>query len=204
MIGARRPINLDRSCARRWLGAVGIAMCAALLAASCASPSLRLYTLDTQPASVPHSPSSQPSVVIEIRRVSIPDYLDSEDILVRRDNVLDRSSRGRWATRLSLGVTRFLTARLAQRRPDALVTDQLQAATPAQRIDIAISELDVTVAGNGTLDANWQVTPRDPKHPSLRGRGRFSATGPVATDQQVVTLMTRLLQQLADAIELPR
>jgi uncharacterized lipoprotein YmbA len=57
MIGAPNPINLNRPCPRRWFGTTGMAMCAVLLAASCASPSLRLYTLDTQAASVSRSPS---------------------------------------------------------------------------------------------------------------------------------------------------
>ena len=196
-------LGLNVGLARQSLGLAGLVTGLALLATSCASPPLTLYTLDVPSAAAPSSLRSNPAVVVEVRRVSIPDYLDSEDILLRKGNVLARSSRGRWATRLSLGITHFLAARLAQRRPDAFVTDQLQDA-PDDRISVTINQLDVTSAGSGMLDADWQTIPRDPRQPSRRARGRFTANGPVATDQDVVTLMTNLLLQLADAMDVPR
>jgi uncharacterized lipoprotein YmbA len=180
-----------------------IVMGAVLLAASCASPPITLYTLAPASAAGLPSPPSRPTTVIEVRRVSIPDYLDSEDILIRKGNVLIRSTKGRWATRLSLGITRLLTARFAQRRPDALVTDQVQGQAPNERIDVAISEFDVTSAGTGVLDASWQIMPRNLRLPIRRGRRRYTENGPVAGEQDVVTLMTNLLLQLADAVDLP-
>ena len=42
------------------------------------------------------------AMVIEIRRVIVPDYLDLQDILVRDGSRLERSPRGRWASRFSV------------------------------------------------------------------------------------------------------
>lgn len=186
---------------RRRAAAAAVSICLAGLATSCASPPLNLYTLGD-----PASPGSQPlgghSIVIEVRRVAVPDFLDSQDILVRNGNTLVRSSQGRWVSRVSLGVTTYLTARLAQRRPDALVTDQPQIETPNYRIFITIATLDVTTAGTATLEADWLIVPRNPDQPTRRDRGRFTASGPAATDQDVVALYTAVLTQLTAAIDI--
>ncbi len=181
---------------RRLLLSAGVA----LLLGSCAGPPLKLYTLNV-PTSVAERPPLGPgAVVVQVTRVTVPDELDSQDIVYRDGDILHRSQQGRWASRLSLGITDRLTERLAARRPDALITDQPPAATPAYRLMINISRLDVTGAGNATLDANWTIVPSDGARPVLRDRVRLSATGPVATDQDVVALIGSLLDRLAAAI----
>lgn len=167
---------------------------------SCASPPLTVYTLEPS-ADVPEAtPSTGKIKVIEVRRVVVPDAFDTQDIMVRHGSTLVRSSHGRWASRFSLNATYFLTRQLAQRRPDVLVTDQPQVEPPNYRLFVTIGMLDVTADGTATLEADWLIVPRDPALPSQRKRGRFSATGPVATDQDVVSLNMALLRQLADAI----
>jgi hypothetical protein len=64
--------------------------------------------------------------------------------------------------------------------------------------------LDVTSAGAGTLEADWTIVPRDGNKPTQRQRTRVTATGPVATDQDVVLMTQNLLRQLADAIDIRR
>jgi uncharacterized lipoprotein YmbA len=182
--------------------AVIVTVALSLLAASCASPPLSLYTLEPSDPPSQASPLASRAMVIEIRRVVIPDSLDTQDILVRDGSTLQRSTHGRWASRLSLGLTRYLTGLLAARRPDALVTDQPQPEAPNDRIFLAISTLDVTSAGAATLEADWTIVPRNPTQPTRRQRARFTATGPVATDQDVVALMQLVLTQLADAIDI--
>ncbi len=173
-----------------------------LLLAACASPPLTLYTLGAPSIAADAPPLGRRAMVIEVRRVTLPDYLDTQDIFVRDGNRLERSSRGRWASRLSLGITDLLTGRLAQRRPDALVTDQPQTQAPSYRILVNISRLDVTTGGVATLEADWLIVPPDPAVPTRRDRAQFSATGPVATDQDVVTLEESLLDRLAAAINI--
>jgi hypothetical protein len=181
-----------------------------LLVGSCAAPPLTLYTLGTPhtlgtpPIASGTRPLGRHPVVISVGRVTIPDELDTEDILVRDGSTLQRSQRGRWASRLSLGITDRLTERLAARFPRALVTDRPLTETPSARILINISRLDVSAGGVATLDADWMVVPRDAAVPARRERGHFSATGPVKTDQDVVTLVGSVLDQLAGAIEVDR
>ncbi len=173
-----------------------------LLATSCASPPLSLYTLTPTDVSAATVPLGHPRAVIEIRRVVVPDYLDTQDILVRNGNTLQRSSHGRWASRLSIEVTRYLTGLLAARRPNALITDQPPVATPNDRIFITISNLDVTSAGLATLQANWTIVPHNPARPIRAQRAMFTVNGPVNTDQDVVVLTQAVLTRLANAIDI--
>lgn len=182
-----------------------VLLCAVALAGACAGPPLTLYTLEpadgaTQAASASGRTTSGRLKVVEVRRVIVPDQLDNQDILVRDGSTLVRSSQGRWATRLSLGATQFVTAELARREPNILITDQPQVEAPDYRLFLTISRLDVTADGSGTLEADWLIVPRNPASRSRRQRGRFTATGPVATDQDVVALNTALLRQLSDAV----
>jgi hypothetical protein len=179
---------------------------AALLLVSCSAPPLTLYTLGTPPKAADAPPLGKRPVVIAVSRVTMPDELDTEDLVVRDGSTLQRSHRGRWASRLSLGVTDRLTGRLAERWPDALVTDRPLAETPSYRVLVNISRLDVSASGVATLDADWLIVPRDGNAPARRNRLRFSVAGPVATDQDVVTLVGLLLDHLAGALprDLPK
>jgi uncharacterized lipoprotein YmbA len=177
---------------------------AALLLSGCGSPPLTLYTLGAPAAASDAVPLGSKPVVIAVARVTVPDELDTEDIVVRDGSTLRRSRLGRWASRLSLGITDRLTERLAERRPDALVTDRPLTDTPSYRVLVNIARLEVTAAGTATLDADWMIVPRNPGVPTLRDRGHFSVTGPVATDQDVVTLVGVLLDRLASAIDISR
>ncbi len=56
----------------------------ALLLASCAAPPLKLYTLDAPAIATDSRPLGGRAAVIQIQRVTLPDYLDTQDILVRR------------------------------------------------------------------------------------------------------------------------
>jgi uncharacterized lipoprotein YmbA len=142
-------------------------------------------------------------VVVVVARVAVPDELDTEDLVVRDGSVLRRSASGRWATRLSLGLTDRLTARLAADWPDAVVTDRPLGGVVSDRLLVNISRLDVTGAGIAMVDADWRVVPVDPARAVTLRRTRFSVTGPVGTDQAVVTLIGRVTDRLADAIDAP-
>ena len=184
------------------IGGMILIVASVLFAASCASPPLSLYTLESSDTPAQTARFTSKAIVIEIRRVVIPDFLDTQDILVRDGNTLQRSTHGRWASRLSLGITRYLAGLLAARRPDALITDQPQLEAPSYRILVVISTLDVTSPGIATLEADWTIVPRNPTLSTRRRRGRFTASGPVASDQDVVTLLQAVLTQLADAIDI--
>jgi uncharacterized protein len=173
-----------------------------LLVASCAAPPLTLYTLGTAPAQTDASTLGQTPPVVAVARVTMPDELDTADVVVRDGNTLRRSSGGRWASRLSLGITDRLTAKLAQRYPGLLVTDRPLTDAPAARVLVNISRIDTSASGTATLEADWVVAPHDPGRPIQRDRMRTSISGPVGTDQDVVRLTGELVDRLAAAIDL--
>lgn len=180
-----------------------LAMLTALALAACAARPLRLYTLN-DPAALGSAGHLHPGApVIEVDRLALPDYIDTLDIVLRHGSVLERSDGARWASRLSILATNLLTAQLATRAPGELVTDQWRGTAPDYRIMVQVTRLDVTTAGVASLDAYWQIMPRDPQLQTLRDRTQIRLTGPVATDPEVITLETRLFEHLAAAIRLP-
>lgn len=173
-----------------------------LLLAGCAAPPLTLYTLGSVPDRPGPPPLGKAPVVIAVTRVTVPDELDTADVVVREGSTLRRSPRGRWASRLSLGITDRVTERLGRRYPGALVTDRPLTETPSVRVLINIGRLDVSAADGATLDADWMVVPRDPRAVVRRDRIHVSVPGPVTTDQDVVTLVGQAVDQLAAGINL--
>lgn len=182
---------------------VALAMLTALAVTACAARPLRLYILNDPAALAPPAQLRPGAPVIEVNRLTLPDYIDTVDILVRRGSVLERSAGARWASRLSILATNLLTARLAARAPGALVTDQWRGTAADYRIVVQVTRLDVTTAGVASLSAYWQIVPRDPRLQAVRDRTQIRVTGPVATDQEVVELETELFERLAEAIRLP-
>ena len=181
---------------------VGTFALIAVMLSACAASPLKLYTL--MPVPEGRDPPALPrnATIIVVDRVSLPDYLDTQDIIIRRGNVLDRSQTGRWASRLSISATDLLTAKLAMRRPDALVTDGVRTAAPDYEISVDVSRLDVSSAGEGVLDADWQITARaDTKH-IARDRVRITVEGAVESDKDIVGLESRLFERLAASIDI--
>ena len=174
----------------------------AVAAASCAGPPLTLYTLGAGHVEAASGGYNRSPVIIAIAPVSLPDELDNDDILVRSGASLHRSTRGRWAARLSTEVTDRVTAQLAARRPDALVTSTPQGQTPSYRVIITISRLDVTTDGHATLDADWSIVPGNPALSARRDRATFTLDGSVATDLGVVLLQRRAVDRLSRSIDL--
>ncbi|WP_338332032.1 ABC-type transport auxiliary lipoprotein family protein [Acetobacter sp. LMG 32666] len=181
---------------------LAVMACAPLLTlAGCASPPLRVYTLGVpSDANVTEPHLSARATTIAISRIILPDYLDSQDIITRNGEEILRSSRSRWASRLSLGVTDLLTNVLSNKRPSELITDQPLADVATMRVQIDISRFDVDAAGQATLDATWAVLPHDPNLPLTRERTHLVATGPVSTDADVASLMRGLVIRLAERV----
>ncbi len=171
--------------------------------ASCGAPPLILYTLSDQPGQAAESSLGDHPFVIEVARVTIPDDLDTEDILLQDGSILRRSKTGRWASRLSLEITSMLTRKLAARHPEALVTDVRQLTPPSERLLVSISRLEITANGAAEITADWQVVPADARANLVRDRVQFSLSGAVANDHDVVALEEMLIDKLAAAISLP-
>ncbi|WP_323990209.1 PqiC family protein [Nguyenibacter sp. L1] len=181
---------------------VGLAL-AGLLPAGCASPPVRFYTLGAPAIAAgaePAGPVGPAARTVTVDRVVLPDYLDGQDLVVRTGNRILRSDRGRWASRLSLGATDLITARLGQARSDLFVTDQPQVLPAAWRLAVNVSRLDVTRDGTASLDADWSIIPHDPRAPILHQRAFVTRDGSAATDDDTARLTEAVLDQLAARI----
>jgi uncharacterized lipoprotein YmbA len=179
-----------------------LASATAVVLGSCAGPPLKLYTLGAGHAEAEGTTFNRSPVIIAVARVTLPDELDNDDILIRSGPSLLRSAHGRWSARLSTEVTERLTAKLAARRPDALVTSSPQSQTPSYRIIITLSRFDVSVDGRATLAADWLIVPKDPASSPRRDRTTFTMDGSVATDQDVVLLAGSVMDRLGQSIDL--
>ena len=170
------------------------------LLAGCAGPPLTLYTLNSAPLQADRTGLGGSQMVIAIARVALPAELDGDDLLLRSGAVLKRSGSGRWASGLANEITDRLTADLAARRPEVLVTDAPRQETPAYRVVVTLSRFDVSADGDASVSADWTITPGDPGLAVLRDRTLFTVLGPVATDLNVVTLQRRAVDRLSQAI----
>lgn len=197
---------MTRRTRRRRPAAIIALLALAGLPAGCAAPPLTVYTLGLPsaaagPGDTPTRAVGPATPVIEVGRATVPDYLDTQDIVLRQGDRLARSSRGRWASRLSVAVTDLIVARLGERRPGVLVTSQPQVTPPTYRLAIEISRLDVGGDGAAALEANWSFVPRDATAPIVRCRAAVAASGPVGADPEVAALTRALLDRLAARIE---
>ena len=199
------PVFLSRHMATcRAMG--GLVISASLLAA-CSSAPVKFYTLGASAiATGATSPNGSVSAVtdttpvIQVQQARIPDYLDGQDILVRDGHEIERSPLGRWASRLSVGVTDLVTARLAQKWPERFVTDQPQPTPASWRLAINISRLDVSRNGAAALNADWAIIPQDLHQPITRNRTHIEVAGGTTTNNHVAEITESLLNQLSDRI----
>ncbi len=142
--------------------------------------------------------------VIEVKRVLVPDYLDSTDITLRTGaNELTPSRTGVWGERLSIGITQALAGALARRVPSAVVVARPPVARPAVQVLVDVSGLRATAGGEAVLTAHWTVlrlsgaaAPRT----ATSAQGSFLAHGEGSGDAAVVAAIGSVIDQLADRI----
>ncbi|MBO1359835.1 membrane integrity-associated transporter subunit PqiC [Acetobacter sacchari] len=180
----------------------GNMLCAAALCATlegCASAALRLYTLDA-PAIPSGTSANASAAVVEISRIRLPDYLDTQNIVTRDGQFVRTSPNGRWAERLSNGLTDLLAAKIRQARPDLIVTETPLTGAPTSRLMLDITRFDVSASGVATLDAHWAIVGAQGDASASTGQTSLTASGPVSSDADVVSLMNRLSAQAFDKV----
>lgn len=155
------------------------------------------FTKDTESASGP---------VVQLRRVLVPDYLDTTDMIERVGQYqLKSSSTGRWGERLSLGITHALGSDLAIRLPMNTVTYDHPAEKSVRQILVSVDRFDVWRDGHCVLRANWSILETRSGAVLAEGRGNF-VTMPVSggspSDGAIVAGMADAVSELADRITL--
>ena len=177
-----------------------------LLAAACASPEPRYFTLDAVPG--PALPAALPSV--ELRRPGLAGYLDRQDVVRSSAGYTVAIARGdRWAEPLGDLIGRVLARDLAQRLPGTAVftAGGALSAEPAMHIDLDIQRFDTeraatstgTAAGAVVLRAQFDLIPR---HGAQLPVCAFEAIQPLAGEGTAAqaAAMSGALGQLAERL----
>jgi len=145
----------------------------------------------TDEAGLPH---------LELKTVTVPDYLDTTDILRRStSNEVVTSTTGRWGERVSVGLTRALRTDLAARLPNVVIESR-GAYEPARRLLVDVERFEIGEDGRCTLTARWRITTADNKLASNSEQGTFIVSGASTTDAAASTAMTSAIDQLAARI----
>lgn len=168
------------------------------LLSACSSAPVQFYTI--APPIEGSSLARADAPVIYVPRIAMPDYLDTQDILLRDGSRLLRSSNGRWASRLSQSATDLIVTRLARDWPQRMVTAYSPQQTPASRLTITIERMDITLQGQAMLVASWTDLPGAETRAIRNGRASLSVTGSVTDDAAKAALLQKLFSQLADRI----
>jgi len=181
----------------RWMLWAMLAFGAPVLSACGGEPSPETYILGRDVPVGRLEQSQIDSPIVELRSVRIPDYLDNRDIVVgRTGGHLIVSKYARWGERLSLGVTRAVSASLAARLPRIAVITTPAPGMSRWRVLIDIDAFGVQSAGQCVLAGRWSVLMGgDDKK---LGDEKFSMSQPVSkgSDAEIVSVMTSLVDQL--------
>lgn len=177
---------------------LGAGMCG-ITACSLSGPLPAQYVLGASPPATATTVPQTGLPVVEVKRVQVPDYLDTTDILERRGNQLVPSSTGRWGERLSIGIARALIASLASRLPHLLVT-ATPVARPARQILVDVAAFEARPDHQVVLVARWTI---------LDGATRQMLTAEEASlveaiegkgDDALVAAMSRAVDDLAGRV----
>jgi uncharacterized protein len=162
-----------------------------------------IYSLDgtVELAAQPGVAAERP--VLQLQRVLVPDYLDTTDIQLRTGaHEIHESATGRFAERLSLGITHALRSDIASRLPLYTVALGHAGDAPARQILVNVEAFDVAPDGRCLLVADWSILDVDHRVSLAADRGTFTATaaGLKTGDAAIVAAMAEAVRQLAERV----
>ena len=173
-----------------------------LVVAGCAgSPPTPIYVLGYPVDPTPGVIAQADRPVIRLFPVSVPDYLDTRDILIRSgQNQVTASTTGRWAERLSVGMTRALAAALTTRLPDTEIIYNQSVVPPAQQILVDVEAFEIKPDRQCLLTALWTLASGDGDRVLRRERDSFIEQAADTSDAAIAAAISRTIDQLADKI----
>lgn len=180
-------------------GSVGWPVLVLVLLGGCASPSPDLYSLDVQPGPVRVNKRQ----VVVVRGVSVPRYLEREQVVRAAGGTRVRVSENDWwGEPLRVMLRRVLAADLAQRLPgaDVLGDDGSIAAHPDAEVTVDLQRFDGSLGGPVTFEGYAATTGPG----RTRTMDRLHVEVPVAADttKAQVDAMSTALGQVANVIAL--
>lgn len=170
-----------------------------LLGACSASPGIESIALGTTRSSpVEPSPVQVSMPILEVARVSLPDWLDSTDIVLgTRGGALDISRSAKWAERLSVGASRILSSDIRER---FILVTVYEAPAPAPADYRFITQID-KLGCDGRLcsvEARWAVVDRQGAV-QFTGQTAMSEPSPAdITPQSQAAAIERQIAAIAD------
>lgn len=174
-----------------------VALWAALVVASCASPDPKLYTI----AAVPGAVLSGAPKVIAVRSVGVAQYLLRSPIVTSSgDYRVALRGNAWWAEPIDAMLGRVLVEDLAQRLPQSTVYASAGAVTgsPEATIEVEVQRLDLDRGGNLLLIAQASVTYKN-RTPDTRSF-QISQAPPSTDAEGQVAAASTALAQVADRI----
>lgn len=175
-------------------------LCLAIALAACGrSPSPGFYVLSSRDgAAAPGQP-----LQVELRRPSIPSYLERPNIVRRiTPERLELAADERWGGNLEEMLGATLAADLAQRLPSGLVYTEASsiASAPDVRVELALSRFELNEAGNVTLVAEVATRWAGLAGPPVVARYELSARPNGSGTAEVVAALSDLVGRLSDAM----
>jgi uncharacterized lipoprotein YmbA len=165
-------------------------------------PLPRTYVLAAPDRSTPGVIDEAGLSHIELRTVTVPDYLDTTDIVRQSaSNEVTTSATGKWGERLSLGITRALAFDLTKRLPHTVIEFR-GAYEPSLRLFVNVERFEFGEDGRCTLTARWRVTASGAKDQPNSAQGTFIETSTAKTDAAEALAMTEAIDQLSRQIAL--
>jgi uncharacterized protein len=182
-------------------GKSGLVFLWSVFLVSCAGQPVQLYTLDTPSVRIPdRTLTSRKKLVLEVRRVTLPDYEDNQDIIRRDGLVVKQSANGRWSERLSVGVTDALVAKIGAMRSELFVTADTSHLSSFGSLTVTVTRLDIAGDGQAVLQADYAFVPSDPGRPPMVRRVTASSLATDRSDFQTVSAINNLIGELAARI----
>jgi uncharacterized protein len=169
------------------------------LLAACSSPTPDLYTLAALPGPLAHLAARG----IEVRRISVPGYLDRPEIV--RSSAAYRlrvSDNERWGEPFGGMLDRVFTEDLVQRLPDTAVFAEAGAIStaPDLTLEVDVERFDADSGGALVLLAQVAVRRGDAARAAEARTLRLTATPASASTRDHVAAMSRALADLADQV----
>jgi len=188
---------------RRLVSAIAIPWIVAVLAAGCATPTSRFYTLSTTPA-----PAGTPvAYSVAVGPVTIPAVIDRPQIVVSTSpNQVQLDEFNRWAAPLQSNIARVVADNLASILGTARVSlfPQTMSAAADYRVAIQVQRFDTAPGNAASLEALWTIT-RTKDGAAQTGRTSVRESSPSGGYDGVAAAhsraLARLSRDIADAIQ---
>lgn len=175
---------------------------AVLLPAACGSsgPPPVEYVLGPAPAPAASTSTLARRLVVEVRPVRLPDYLDTRELVVRSGNQLLPSKTGQWAERLSVGMTRALALSLGMQLPNVIVLTSNPMERPARQVLVDVTAFEARGDRRVVLAARWTIADRTGRSSLLSEDAVLTESTESMDDATVVSAMNRAVEELASQI----